>query len=603
MNEEPKSIWKKSWKGPGGLLLWFIILTGVAFLIILSIGYMSAIAHPFGRLVFFSFLYAMGWALAAVLVIAFFHWVWCWRNFKKFLFGCACVATLIAVFYAEEDWRGKYDWERFKREWETKGENFDKQSVVPPSVPDEENFAMSPVWIAEEKHNFLTEPKHAEAWYGDRIYSEDVSNFLRLLPVSTTAVVGTNWPSWVPETPEASGDWATAWITDLKPWQSFYRNLEETKPAANISITPQPQSPAADVLLALSKYDPLIEQLRRDSQRPYSRFPLEYDAEDPAAILLPHLAEIKQCASVLRLRAVAELQNGQSDKALDDIKLMLRLSDSIRTEPILISFLVRIAIVQITIQPIYEGLANHEWSDAQLAELDSELGKQDFLDGYKLALRGEMVVFQGGIFDYLRHQPERLNNIAGESSGGPMFPSGFIANLIPSGWFYQNQLSCARVVEEYCLPLVDENRGVVSPSSVHQAEASAMDKIHHVNPYNVFASMLMPVLSSPVQKCAYAQNAVTMARVAVALERYRLAHGAFPDLLDALSPQFIQPIPHDIINGDPLQYERTGDKQFVLYSVGWNEKDDGGVVVFKKPPSKFPDIDEGDWVWQYPEKQ
>jgi hypothetical protein len=49
----------------------------------------------------------------------------CWRNFKRFLFGLACFATLIALFYAEEDWRGKHDWEKFKREWEAKGEHFD----------------------------------------------------------------------------------------------------------------------------------------------------------------------------------------------------------------------------------------------------------------------------------------------------------------------------------------------------------------------------------------------------------------------------------------------------------------------------------------------
>jgi hypothetical protein len=36
--------------------------------------------------------------------------------------------------------------------------------------------------------------------------------------------------------------------------------------------------------------------------------------------------------------------------------------------------------------------------------------------------------------------------------------------------------------------------------------------------------------------------------------------------------------------------------------VGWNETDDGGVVVFKKPPSKVPEIAEGDRAWQYPEK-
>ena len=198
MNEEPKNIWKKSWKGPQGFLMLFVLLAAANFLIFFSIGYACAFMHPAGKLAFFSFLYAIGCALILVLVVAFFRWVWCWRNFKRFLFGGVCVATFIAMLYAEEDWRGKHDCDTFKREWEAKGENFDRQSVVPSPVSDEDNFAMSPVWIAADKYNFLNEPKRAEAWYGDRIYSEDVSNFSRWFPVSTTAVVGTNWPSWAP---------------------------------------------------------------------------------------------------------------------------------------------------------------------------------------------------------------------------------------------------------------------------------------------------------------------------------------------------------------------------------------------------------------------
>jgi hypothetical protein len=37
----------------------------------------------------------------------------------------------------------------------------------------------------------------------------------------------------------------------------------------------------------------------------------------------------------------------------------------------------------------------------------------------------------------------------------------------------------------------------------------------------------------------------------------------------------------------------------VLYSVGWNETDDGGQVVLK-PDGKSVDRDQGDWVWRYP---
>lgn len=308
-------------------------------------------------------------------------------------------------------------------------------------------------------------------------------------------MVGTNWPSWAPETPEAPGNWATAWTTDLKPWQSYYRNLEKARPEAKISITPQSQSPAADVLLALSKYDPIFEQLQQDSQRPYSRFPLEYDAEFPPSILLPHLAPLKQCTSVLQLRAIAELQNGQSDKALADVKLMLRLSDSLSTEPTLISYLVRLAIAQIAMQPIYDGLANHQWSEAQLVELDSELAKQDFLGGYKLALRGEMNLLEGGAFDYLRRHPEQLNNLSyGPNGGSTALPAGVLADMIPSGWFYQNQLSCARLMEEYCLPLVDENRRVIPPSLGKQNEVKVVSEIRGTNHYNIIASIPMPSL-------------------------------------------------------------------------------------------------------------
>ena len=193
------------------------------------------------------------------------------------------------------------------------------------------------------------------------------------------------------------GNWQKSTLTDLKPWQDYYRSL-----AAKTNlfpIAPQPQTPAQDVLLALSKYDSTIEELRQASLLPYSRFPVYSDAEHPFDMLLPHLAALKSCAQVLELRAIAELQNDQSDKALADVKLSLRLADSIRTEPYLISHLVRIAILQITLQPVYEGLAEHKWSDAQLAELDSELAKLDFLGGLQ-TVHARRSAFQASVIDY-----------------------------------------------------------------------------------------------------------------------------------------------------------------------------------------------------------
>ena len=72
--------------------------------------------------------------------------------------------------------------------------------------------------------------------------------------------------------------------------------------------------------------------------------------------------------------------------------------------------------------------------------------------------------------------------------------------------------------------------------------------------------------------------------------------------LDALAPSFIAAVPHDVIGGGPLKYRRTSDGLFVLYSVGWNEKDDGGVEGHRNGGSA-PDFESGDWVWRYPKAE
>ena len=108
--------------------------------------------------------------------------------------------------------------------------------------------------------------------------------------------------------------------------------------------------------------------------------------------------------------------------------------------------------------------------------------------------------------------------------------------------------------------------------------------------------MMLPALTNTVKKYTYAQSSVDLARVACALERYRLAHGEFPESLDALSPLFLEKVPHDIISGQPLHYRRTSEGKFLLYSVGWNETDDGGTVVLNKT-GRLVDTAQGDWVW------
>ncbi len=592
MNDKPKSFWKKSWKGSRLFLIWLALVITIMVSFSISI---LLIGKPFTEPSDFGVVLIDGVVGVSIVfgLWLFIRWLCCWRNFKRFLFGCACLATLIALFYAEEDWRGKHDWEKYKHQWEAKGEKFNFADFVPPPVPDDQNFAMAPIFDA-------TRNLASRKWRNEHRNQHPVNgqswdtNLVDPLQMETSVYIYNHGD----QPTNGYGYWAKGTITDLSSWQNYYRQLASK--SNEFPTLPQPQTPAQDVLLALSKYDPAIEELRQASQRPDSRFPLDYDDENPAEILLPHLAALKRCSQVLQLRAIAELQNGESEKALADIKLNFRLIDSVHSEPFIITHLVRRAILQITLQPVWEGLAEHKWSDAQLAELDSELSKLDFLADYEFSVRSERAAHIK-IVDWMEQKRSRfweLFNMIDNDYKGTMKHFGLSVEiyLMPKGWYYQSEIVLSKAQQQWVLPMVDDAQQTVSPQAARESVAT----VGSLRPtgVNLFARLLLPELGNYAEKVANGQTVANEARIAIALERYRLAHGRYPDSLDALVPQFMEKIPHDIIGGQPLHYRLTEDGLFVLYSVGWNERDDGGTVGFKTDGTV--DMNTGDWVWRYP---
>jgi len=58
--------------------------------------------------------------------------------------GLAGLVVLVVLFYAEEDWRGWHAWKNCKREIEAKGTVLDWDKLIPPPVPDDQNFFKAP---------------------------------------------------------------------------------------------------------------------------------------------------------------------------------------------------------------------------------------------------------------------------------------------------------------------------------------------------------------------------------------------------------------------------------------------------------------------------
>jgi len=276
------------------------------------------------------------------------------------------------------------------------------------------------------------------------------------------------------------------------------------------------------------------------------------------------------------------------------LKLGLRLSDSLHYEPLLIDHLVRIASLGFDLQTVREGLVRHAWTEPQLAELEKALGLMDLLTEYKLAMRGERALSTGGL-DYLRRKGslDSMNYIGNEDRGSA---SAGRLNLMISGFFYQNMLTISRMQQDYNLASVDERAHRVFPE-ISAKGKSVLEETRR-GPYTIFAKMLMPALEKAVLRSAQMQTYVDATRIACALERYRMSNGRLSETLEPLVPQFIDKIPNDVIDGEPLRYRSNSKGGYVLYSIGWNEKDDEGQLAWTKDmKEKRVDMTNGDWVW------
>lgn len=621
MNDNPQSIWTKSRTGPRVRLVFLLVLALIALGATIYLAAIAVDVEPWERdpLRKFSLFGLVGVTSLVTIVLLFALLIPSSLRQRLFNlqmagFGLACLGTLIALFYAEENWRGRRAWDHYVRQQAAKGEEMDLATLIPPTIPDNKNFALCPLLKPIIDFEYKTIPR-------TNVHGKKIPPDSQLVWLDTNGMerVRRLSPDWLARPVNRFGDSASwnrrkeeadkirkelvknpltnGWI-NLSAWQSYYRAI------TNLDGTVSNNLPATDVLRALNFADADLAELKREaSLRPLSRWPIKYNLDNPWGVLLPHLSIQKQIAQLLQLRAAAYFASGDVERGISDLELGVRLADSSDNEPCLISHLVRLACYDLLLQPLKEGLARRQFSDAQLIRLQDKLQALDLLSSYQRAIRGERSM-NGRWIKASKETFAQMVEDAGSEFAQPFLLVARFSRIVPQGWVYQNQLTVCRWFDDFVLPVVDVRAQTVHPD-LAQAISSGAEQAK-----GLYSFLLSIIVSLPEQsfgktsswscKFAYTQTQVDQAAIACALERYRLAHGQFPETLDALAPQFMAKLPHDVINGQPLHYRRTADGQFTLYSVGWNQKDDNGTLVLDKDGQV--DQEQGDWIWRQPGK-
>jgi hypothetical protein len=155
----------------------------------------------------------------------------------------------------------------------------------------------------------------------------------------------------------------------------------------------------------------------------------------------------------------------------------------------------------------------------------------------------------------------------------------------PDGEILLEKCFYARRIQNF-LDQLNPGANIVSPqmSAGFEQQSRGLKSLLHP-----LTRMAMPTLSDLFCKLAQAKATGHQAVLACALERYRLRHGKLPLTLDELAPEFLEKIPNQATVSAPMLYRRVSDRDYLLYSIGWNPRDDGGVASG--------DAEKLDWVW------
>jgi hypothetical protein len=485
-----------------------------------------------------------------------------WRVLRVLIFVAVCLATLACLFNAEENWRAGRVWQKCRADLLARGEKLDLKEMLPPPVPAEQNFAATPLLAGVLNHK---EPRNPLDY---RLNHEEKEPF--------------------------RGSWRLGQPLDLQGWSNYYRGAHGPAAAA--------PTPGAAILEALGRYEAAMAELRAATQKPHAQFSIQWK-DDPMALLLPQIAFSKSLAQTMTLHASAALAAGRGGEALDDLKVNWRLMEALNGQPLLVVYLVQIAVHEISLQPVWEGLAARRWDEAQLAMLDQELSRLDFIRDSARALRGERA-FMNAILDQMIRTPwqTRLAEDARAKSGSEEELSAPVRVLFPR-WLIRRSQALLNQYQQDMIDALDKPPRQSETTSPLDSGVTNLwsQRFAKSSPYNTLAKALAGALNTIVPKAVQAQTTLSLARTACALERYRLAHGAYPETLEQLVPQFLPKVPPDLYaaNGPaPLRYRLDTDAPFLLYSVGPNRVDDGGRV--EKRTSGGVDLAKGDWVWSYP---
>jgi hypothetical protein len=314
----------------------------------------------------------------------------------------------------------------------------------------------------------------------------------------------------------------------------------------------------------LRKMAPVLADALALAEFPHGRYPLEFARSIRDTTTLSNEGQI--VAKLLWVDGMVAAQDQQIDRALTSAVAILNIGHSIGDEPLLISQSQRLGIQRLALVTIERALAQGQASPKSLEAMQRLLEDEAAQPLLLQAFRAE----RAGTYHHMKAV------LSGEWKYSLRFFQGRIANKLPLRWNrYIDMVIVRRTYPEYFRLLTALVEIAKLPPEKQLPQIQLLDGPAGQMPKE-FESWFQATARSALtflRNQAWLRCAIT----ALAAERFRSAHGSWPDSLSALAPEFLARMSIDPFDGQPLRYVRLKDS-VVIYSIGPDGADDGGLV-------------------------
>ena len=300
------------------------------------------------------------------------------------------------------------------------------------------------------------------------------------------------------------------------------------------------------------------------------RYPKDFS--DPNKMIgseMKQFTATRQGERLLCLESLSASAKGDSKKTAKSIADSLVLAETLRDRSLLISYLVEKACLGMTIFSLDQAMSRLAFTEPQLVELSAAFRDVETTNSFTQALVGERA-WGNEEWDEIRKGKVPLTDLTRYSDE----KIGIFDRLVTIIYRPSGLVDLDHIADLDLLDGLIKSSTIAFPQRFERINllTSKAGRFRVLPLARIRAKLLRNSAKRDARFIAQLRCAIT----SVEIERFRNTNGTLPDSLDNLLPAFLNSVPIDPFDGQPLRYKKLA-KGYVVYSVGEDGKDDGGA--------------------------